>query len=194
MQVEGVVLAAGLSRRSGRYKMTLPLGDRTVIERCIEGMYEIASRIIVVVGWQAEQVREVLAPYGKVDFVLNERYRDGMFSSVKTGIASVRAPSFFLTPGDLPLIGPHVYQRMLGVSGDIVIPTFRGQRGHPVLMRSMLVPEILSQAEGTSLRDYIAAKGYVTVGVESQGILHDLDTPEDYEALLARYSCDQSDL
>jgi molybdenum cofactor cytidylyltransferase len=186
-KVDGVVLAAGLSSRSGRYKMTLALGDRTVIEHCIAGMYDVVSRIVVVVGWQAPRLQELLAGYEKVACVLNERFREGMFTSVRAGIAQVHAPRFFLIPGDYPLVGMEVYERMLGVQGDVVIPTFEGERGHPVLLSRELVPEILAQPADSSLRDTIEAKGYTTVEVDDQGILWDLDTPEDYEHLLAQY-------
>jgi molybdenum cofactor cytidylyltransferase len=76
---------------------------------------------------------------------------------------------------------------MLGVQGEVVIPTFEGQRGHPVLIRRELVPEILAQPADSSLRDYIEARGYRTVKVGDQAILWDLDTPEDYEHLLSQY-------
>ncbi len=186
-EVDGVVLAAGLSSRSKRYKMTLPLGERTVIEQSIAGMVDLVCRVYVVVGWQSERLQELLAGYDKVSFVLNERFREGMFSSVKAGIARVCAPRFFLLPGDQPLIGPQVYVQMLGTKAEIVIPTFRGQKGHPVLFASRLVPEILAQPEGSTLRDYVQGKGYTCVEVQDEGILIDLDTAEDYDLVRARY-------
>jgi molybdenum cofactor cytidylyltransferase len=186
-EVEGVVLAAGLSTRSGSYKMTLPLGDKTVIARSIESMYPIVDRIWVVVGWNAEQVREALSGYDKVEIVPNERFREGMFSSVKAGIARVGASRFLLLPGDTPLVGPVVCQRLLAIRGDIVIPTFRGRPGHPVLICSRLIPEILAQPASATLRDYIQTKARITVEVDEEGILLDLDTPEDYAMLHAKY-------
>jgi molybdenum cofactor cytidylyltransferase len=182
-EIEGVVLAAGLSSRSGRYKMALPLGGKTVIEKSIEGMYDIASRIVVVTGWRAERVRELLAAYDKVEIVLNANFRAGMFGSVKAGIARVRAPRFFLLPGDHPLIEARVYAQMLTVAGEIVIPTCEGRKGHPVLFQSHLIPEILDRPDESTLRDYILSKGYVTTEVEDRGILLDIDTPEDYDAI-----------
>jgi molybdenum cofactor cytidylyltransferase len=186
-QVEGVVLAAGLSTRSGQYKMAMPLGDRTVIERSIEGMYELVSRVIVVVGWKADLVRSLLAGYPKVECVANDDFQAGMFTSVKTGIAHVRAPRFFLLPGDHPLVGAEIYASMLTVTGDIVIPSFKGRRGHPVLFSSHLIPEILRYPDSATLRDYIRAKGYTEVEVGQEGILLDIDTPEDYRAVLVRH-------
>lgn len=184
--VEGVVLAAGLASRSGGRKMTLPLGDRMVIEHSIEGMYDIVSRILVVVGWQAEQIQQALAPYDKVEIVVNRRFRAGMFSSVKAGLAQVRAPSVFLLPGDCPLITANIYRRMLTIPGDIIIPAFEGKRGHPILLRSTLIPEILSRPDDSTLRQYIDHKGCVVVEMDDDSILYDMDTPEDYDAVCAR--------
>jgi molybdenum cofactor cytidylyltransferase len=184
--VEGVVLAAGLASRSGGYKMTLPLGAKTVIERSIEGMYGIVSRILVVVGWQAERIQQALAPYDKVEIVVNQRFRAGMFSSVKAGLAQVHAPSVFLLPGDCPLITADIYARMLAVVGDILVPTFEGERGHPVLLRSVLIPEILSRPDDSTLRQYIDCKGCVFVEMDDDSILYDMDTPEDYDTVCAR--------
>jgi molybdenum cofactor cytidylyltransferase len=186
-QVEGVVLAAGLSSRSGQYKMALPWGDKTLIEKSIEGIYELASRILVVIGWRAEQIRSLLAAYHKVELVPNDDFRAGMFSSVKVGITHIRAPRFFLLPGDHPLIGAEVYTQMLAVTEDIVIPTFGGRRGHPVLFNSHLIPEILHSSDNATLRDYIRMKGHIEVEVEQESILIDIDTLEDYHAVLSKY-------
>jgi len=76
---------------------------------------------------------------------------------------------------------------MLSVAGDIVIPTFEGRKGHPVLFGSALIPEILSQPGDATLRDYIAVKGYTALEVEDEGILLDIDTAEDYDRARARY-------
>lgn len=185
--VEGVVLAAGLSRRSGQFKMALPLGDKTLIEVTIDGMLPFVDRVIVVVGWQAERLRILLAGRRNVDLVYNERYREGMFSSVRAGIAQVRAARFFLLPGDQPLVQAEVYTRLLSAEGAITIPTCHGKKGHPVLVDSTLVPEILAQPAERTLRDYIQTKGCTTVEVEDEGILIDLDTADDYAAIAERY-------
>jgi molybdenum cofactor cytidylyltransferase len=186
--IEGVILAAGLSTRMRPYKMALPLGDKTVIASSVESMVEFVDRILVVVGWQAAQVQKLLVPYAKVRCVFNADYRSGMFSSVKAGLAQVQAARVFVLPGDHPLIGPQVYARMLALDDDIVIPTFQGRKGHPVLLRGGLVPEILAQPADSTLRDYIGARGYATVEVADPGICMDVDSPQDYERLQRRTS------
>jgi len=184
--IEGVVLAAGLSSRSGAFKMTLPLGDSTVIGCSVGGMLPFVERVHVVVGWNADRVREALAGLKRVALVHNAEYRAGMYSSVRVGIACVRAERFLLLPGDMPLVGPEVYRRLFAAKGEIVVPICRGRRGHPVLFHSALVPAILSTPEDATLRDFVDDRGYTMVEVDDEGILIDVDTPEDYAAALAR--------
>jgi molybdenum cofactor cytidylyltransferase len=186
--VEGIVLAAGLSRRAGCNKMALKLGDRTVIQHSVDGMARTVSRVFVVVGWEAERIRELLVDYGNVEIVMNDDFRRGMFSSIKAGILRVQAPRFFLLPGDHPLVGVSVYRKMLATDGDIVIPTFQGRRGHPVLMDSHLIPDILHQPEDFTLRDFIHHRGYTTVEVDDRGIRLDIDTLSDYHTIRAAYA------
>jgi molybdenum cofactor cytidylyltransferase len=181
--VEGVILAAGLSTRSGRWKMALPLGNKTVLQRCVEAMLNAVDRIWVVTGWQAERVPSLLQGYPKVNLVPNPDYRRGMFSSVQVGLARVHAERVFLTPGDYALIPSSVYAKMLDVPGEIVIPTHAGKRGHPVLLGRASIREILALHSNATLRDYIAASGFVTVEVGAPGIHLDVDTPEDYAAV-----------
>jgi CTP:molybdopterin cytidylyltransferase MocA len=55
-----------------------------------------------------------------------------------------------------------------------------------VLLSRSVIPEILALPTDAILRDYIQARGYITVGVPDEGILLDIDTPEDYQAMRAR--------
>jgi molybdenum cofactor cytidylyltransferase len=167
--------------------MTLPLGDRTVIEHTIGGMLPFVGRVIVVLGWHAERLRALLAGRPDVSLVHNDQFREGMFSSVRAGIREVNGARFFLLPGDQPLISPEVYTRLLSVDDAVVIPTYQGQRGHPVLLSRDVVPDILAMPAEATLRDAIQATGYSTVDVDDDAILLDLDTAKDYALILSRY-------
>ena len=186
LSCEGVILAAGLSTRAGCPKMELPLGDKVVIQRSVESMAGVVSRVIVVVGWGAERIRQLLAPYNQVEIVPNDDFRAGMFSSVKAGIAHVQAESFFLLPGDHPLVRVETYRRLLMAGGEIAIPSFRGRKGHPVLVASRLIPEILAEPGESSLREYIGRVGFTLVDVPDEGVTLDIDTMDDYRSALQR--------
>ena len=167
--------------------MALPLGDRTVIQRAVEGMYDAVGRICVVVGYRAGRVEQLLLGYPKVEIVQNPEYNEGMFSSVKAGIANVRAPRFFLLPGDMALVSPEVYCILSRSDGEIVIPAHQGKRGHPVLFDSRLVPEILNQPEGSTLRDVVQQHRPVVVDVDDEGVTMDIDTLDDYDSIVAKW-------
>ena len=138
-------------------------------------------------GHKIERIREILQEYSKVKIVYNENFRQGMFSSVQEGLKHVRGESFFLQPGDLPLISEEIYRRMLEASGDVIIPTYNGRKGHPVLMRSRLIDAILHQPDTSTLRDYIGRVGYAQVEVDDEGIVLDVDDLEDYHIMKRVY-------
>ncbi len=72
-----------------------------------------------------------------------------------------------------------------GAGGPVaVVPTFKGRRGHPVLLSSRLVPEVLSlPPEAGPMRNILAGHPTIVVELDSPGICRDVDTPEDYEQL-----------
>lgn len=186
MNIEGVVLAGGFSSRAGAFKMAWDIGGKSVIERCIEGMIDYCSRIIVVGGYRNEKIEELLSAYPKIETIFNQRYAEGMFTSVKAGVGHIRGERFFLTPGDYPLINPAVCQRLLDVDDQIVIPTFGGRKGHPILMTAHLAQELNQADDRSNLRSFINHHGYRTVEVDNEGILFDIDTPEDYRQVIGR--------
>lgn len=184
MGVEGIILAAGLSSRAGSYKMTLAYNNKTVIENAIDNMEEFCSRIIVVGGHQIEKLEPIVKNYSKAELVFNEDYLQGMYSSVKKGMSCLREERFFFTPGDYPMISPEVYRELLLYEAPVVIPTFEGRKGHPILFNRSIVDDVLYCLAYNNLREAIKDKHTVLVQVDCSGIIKDLDTMEDYEILL----------
>ena len=179
-------MAAGFSSRAGAFKMELPLQGKSLICRTIEGMYDFCSRIFLVGGHKIERLVELTREYAKVRVVFNEHYPSGMFSSVQEGVKHIEKEKFFFIPGDCPLVKKEVYRKLLHAPGDIVIPLFRGRKGHPVLMKSFLAEEILREPQDSNLRDFIRGKGYETVEVEDETILIDVDTKADYKKAIEK--------
>lgn len=187
-----VALAAGYSRRMGAFKPLLPLGSTTVIERVLSTVREAAVETIrVVVGWQADQLVPVLDRCGAA-WVRNERFEDGMFSSVQAGVRSLPSDlrAFFVLPGDMPLVQPATLTRLIAAwdaqPGGIVYPCYQGRRGHPPLIAAAYIPEILAETPSGGLRELLArhAQDACDIEVTDPGILVDLDTPDDYQESL----------
>lgn len=199
MQIEGVILAAGFSSRAGTFKMELLFENKTLIERVIEGMIDTCSRIIVVGGYRIERIIEITKNYPGLQIVFNKNYEKGMFSSVQEGIRHLKGDAFFIMPGDYPFITKNVFQKLKkalktttaggtrsqkgskDMGSDIFIPTFKGRKGHPVLIRKKLVDELLKEPVDSTLKTVINRNIYTLTEVDHESILLDVDTIEDYE-------------
>ncbi len=185
-KIEAVIVAAGLSRRVGKWKPALPFGGKTVIESAISPFLAVCDRIIVVGGYKFDQLRSILGKYERVKLVYNPNFEGEMFVSVKVGVAQVRSDRFFFTPGDYPLISVATLERMLEVKSKIVIPTYRGRKGHPVLINSELVPKLMREPDDSSLKKFLARHPAEIIEVDDEGIRLDIDTWDDYLKLLER--------
>jgi molybdenum cofactor cytidylyltransferase len=188
--VGAVVLAAGLSTRMGQHKIVMPWdGRRTIIEQIVEQLILArVDHIAVVTGYQATDVKRLVERQG-VEAVYNAKYQSGeMLSSLKAGLKAMPAhiSAALIVLGDQPRIQPRVVNQvaMAYAEGEnkIVAPSYQMRRGHPILIDRRLWPEILDLPDNGSLRSVMAAHrdqiGYVSVDTDS--ILRDVDTPEDY--------------
>ena len=113
--VEGIILAAGYSSRTEAFKLALPINDKPVIKHVIDAMIPICQTIYIVTGHWKDELEMLLEDYlnkkfrGQIYLVENENYQNGMFSSVKRGVSSLKRNTFFLTPGDYPLLTEEVF-------------------------------------------------------------------------------------
>ncbi len=187
--IGAVVLAAGMSRRMGQPKVLLPWGNRTIIEHIIEQLsLARVPQITVVTGHRAGEVRQIVSRSG-ADTVHNEQYTTGeMLSSLKAGLKAMPAhiSAALVVLGDQPRIQPKIVSQVMMAyaegTGDIIAPSYHMRRGHPILIDRRYWGEILDLPEDGSPRDVIDRHkdriGYVNVDTDS--VLRDVDTPEDY--------------
>jgi molybdenum cofactor cytidylyltransferase len=194
-KIGAVLLAAGYSSRMVKCKSLLPLGDLKVIERGIDTFRQAGIMDIrVVVGHRADELIPVLEEL-RIPHVFNEKYDEGMFSSIVKGVQFLPAgtKAFFLLPGDMPLIKSHtvrLLERAFNkVKADIIYPVFQKHRGHPPLIGANCFPEILLGNTSGGLRQILERREEKAYEVEvfDEGILLDLDTQEDYQRIMADY-------
>ncbi len=186
MKIGAVLVAAGCSERMGRPKLLMEAGGKTVLEHTLSGVYDVADEIVVVTGCYHDKMNEILKNYRKVKVHYNPDYKKGMFSSVTRGVQSVHAHRIFIIPGDCPLIGEEIYRRLLDIEGDIIVPAYRGRGGHPVLISEKAKKELLKESADSTLKDFIKKHGAFYVEVNTDVILKDVDTPEDFENIKER--------
>lgn len=192
--MEAIILAAGYSSRANAFKMTLPLGQMTVLEQTIAKFEGLISRVIIVAGFQAEIIQEEIAKISRknaylfqIKFVYNENFNQGMFSSIQKGCNEVNAPTFFLTPGDCPLVKKETVQLLAKHKGNIVIPSFNYKGGHPIKLSSEVKQKILETNPKSNLRVVLSSYEKKYIDVDDPGVLLDVDTPEDYQKAIDYY-------
>jgi len=178
--LEGLVLAAGLSTRSGSYKMELMFGEFSLLQQCIKSIYVECSRIIVVCGYNSGKVQELVQDFKKVKLVRNDNYEKGMFSSLKTGLMHVSSDKLLITPGDYPLFRQSTVHELALTRGSIVIPVYKSKKGHPIIISKTLYPEILMSPDSYNLRDILKNHTLVPVQTDDVGVVSDVDTMDDY--------------
>ena len=197
-EITAIVLAAGLSQRMGRFKPLLTLGAYRTIERVVK-FFQAAGigEILVVTGHRAVEIRQTIAQ-PNVRWVDNPDYHDGMFTSVLAGIRALPAHchAFFIHPVDIPLVRSQTVRRLKAAFADmpaaVLYPTFDGRRGHPTLIRTCLAPEILGYPGMGGLRALLQGHEDDSreLAVADEAVLLDLDTPEDYNRLQERLTCE----
>ncbi len=186
-----IVLAAGFSGRMEEFKPLLALGRVTLLERCVALFQEAGiGDVRVVTGHRGAELEPILARLC-VRNVVNPRYQEGMFSSVKAGIATVSGGSdpVFVLPVDVPLVRKVTILSLLDAyretPSDVLYPTFLGRRGHPPLIAARRAAEIAGWQGAGGLRAILSRweEGARELEVADEHVLHDMDTPEDYRLL-----------
>jgi molybdenum cofactor cytidylyltransferase len=199
--IVALVPAGGRSTRMGRPKLALPLGRHTVLEHAVAALRQGgAEHVLVVVGPHVPELAPLAAAAGAEVLRLAEETAD-MRATVEQGLRSLEerlrpapADGWLLCPADHPALEPAVIRQLVEArcgspDRSIVVPTFDGRRGHPVLIDWCHVAGMRALAPGVGLNVYLRQQGPATreVPVTSPGVLYDLDTPEDYERLRAAF-------
>lgn len=183
-----VMAAAGRSDRMGEWKLLLPLGGDTIVERSVRNALAGCARVILVTGYRGEELARLFSGWESVLVVSNPDYRAGMFSSIRAGVRHVGTDRFFIALADMPLISPEIYRRLalLPTSGPSATrPFFRGKKGHPVLLPSVVIDKILHFDDSHTMQDALQGIPITRLEVDDQRVIRDIDTPEDYAGIAA---------
>jgi molybdenum cofactor cytidylyltransferase len=193
-----VVLAAGLSSRmQGQHKLLLPVDGQPAVRRTVSALAAAGpEEIVVVTGFRGRAVMEALVDL-PVNFQSNPRYEEGQMTSVAAGVAALRAPCsvVLVCLADQVLLEAADYRELIDAfaamsSGSILIPVFNGQRGNPVAFSASYAAEVISGHVNPGCRKLIAEhpdEVFIHEAAHDRFVI-DMDTPEDYAVILARFS------
>jgi molybdenum cofactor cytidylyltransferase len=188
--VTGLVLGAGGSKRLGQPKQLLPFGDGTLLDHTL-GVARACNfdQLVVPIGGAADEVRE------RVDFtdaqvVVNSAYGSGCSSSIAAALDAVdpRCEVLVLMLGDQPGVTPATVQALLDGRGDapLAVCRYDDGRGHPLAFRRSVFGQLADLHGDKGVWRLLDQAGGDVVEVPIPGpVPLDVDTPEDYEAVLA---------
>jgi molybdenum cofactor cytidylyltransferase len=190
--ISGILLAAGESRRMGSPKALLRSQSQTFIERICAAFFTAGvDELVVVLGAHADALRPALPAHPALHTVVNSRYFLGQLSSLMAGIGALSPESEAAVVNlvDHPLVTAETIRALIDSFREaplpILIASYQGRRGHPVLFSSQTYGEILAAPldQGAKVVVRKDPARVREVPLDDPGILADIDTPEDY----ARY-------
>jgi len=189
--VTGLVLAAGESKRMRKPKMLLPFRGRTIIETVLgEALKSGLDETWVVLGGDREAVEEKII-HLPVKICVNRNFKKGMLSSIHRGLQSIspNTEAVCLILGDQPEIHAdtinHLIRAFRKSEQGMVIPVYKGRRGHPVIIDAGYRKEIFVLNPDIGLKELMQRHpGDIhEVEMDEEAVLKDIDTPEDYQKL-----------
>ena len=191
--ITGIVLAAGTSSRLGRPKQLLELHGKPLLQHVVDTATAAPlDEIVVVLGYEADAVREVIAFPERARVVVNADFALGQSTSLRAGIDAAGASSdaVVIVLGDQPGVSAElialVVQTWLETGAPIVRATFRGAPGHPVLFARSEWGALRDVGGDRGARDLLAGVPERVRDVEmGTDPPPDVDTWEQYERLIA---------
>ena len=188
-KVGGVIPAAN-KRMS---QPLLQIGTISVIRRIVI-TYQQAGifPIVIITGAAEEDVKWQLSNYGVV-FVQNTESDDPeLLTSVKIGLKHLegKCDRVMFTPVNVPMFSPTTLLTLMEREEDVVIASYQGRGGHPVLISEKAIPTILAYTGGNGLRDAIASSDLwrAWVDVDDKGVLLSVHNVEELEAQLEEHN------
>ena len=194
--ISAIVLAAGESRRMGTgNKLLLPIGEVPLLRHTVDTLLNCPLReIVVVLGHEHGQLQPLLNGLA-VRCTVNPHHEEGQMTSVHAGLAalSTNCNGVMVCLGDQALLTPRDLTCLMDAFSDIgertiLVPTYRQQRGNPVVFSYAHRDAILAGGRNLGCRKLMDSNPELVAALEmdTDHVIVDLDTPDDYRAVLSR--------
>jgi molybdenum cofactor cytidylyltransferase len=188
--VTGLVLGAGGSSRLGRPKQLLAYGDDTLLGHAVAVARACPfDQIVVPIGAAADEIRANVDLAG-ADVVVNDAYGTGCSSSIAAALSVVdaRCDVLVLLLGDQPGVTPATVAALLAGSdgAPLAVCRYDDGRGHPIAFARDVFDELAELHGDKGVWKLLDRRAGDVVEVRIAGLVPlDVDTPEDYQAVLA---------
>src|ERR1700736_497967 len=184
-RISAIVLAAGEAARFGQCKQLMRLGDKPLLQHVIDNLAQSKiDEVVVVLGARADEIREQIQ-LGKASAILNPDYANGMSTSIQAGLRAIDADAAMIVLADQPLVTSRTLDALIDEyrrsKPSVVIPTFNGFRGNPVIVDRSLFDEMMTIRGDVGCRAIFGNHPVHMLPVDDRGVVTDIDTMEEYE-------------
>ena len=188
--ISAILLAAGQSKRmNGENKLTKKIQDIPLIKHSVKNILSSSiDELIVVLGYQKEIVEKLIGKNEKMKIVFNKNFENGMASSIKTGLNhfSEETEAFFICLGDMPLVNHNIYNQLIKSKGNkkIIVPTYKGQQGNPVLFDKSMKDNIMNILGDTGAKKILELNKdkILNLEINDQSITKGFDTQGNFNS------------
>ena len=191
MKIGAIILSAGQGiRYKNSYKLLSEYNGKSMVRTVVEKALQVGfDPIIIVAGYRHEEIEQEISDLSVIT-VINPEWYTGQASSFRCGIQALEdnVDSIAALLADMPAVSIETLQTLMKTQIEnpdrLIAPFYQGRRGNPVLFPQWTFPMILSQSSGDSggrflLKEY----GAIQVATDDWGVIADVDTVEDYQAL-----------
>ena len=190
--VSAILLAAGQSKRlRGENKLTKLFKGKPLINHILFSLIKSkVSKIIIVLGFEHLKIKTKLLKSKKINFVINDNYKKGMSSSIKTGLKKLpkNSKGFLIALGDMPNITKTTINKIcLSITKsdkEIILPKFKNRTGNPIGFKQSMIKNIYKIKGDRGAKDMIKKnnKKIKFLNINSKSILVNLNTKRNFSS------------
>ncbi|GAC1373472.1 MAG: nucleotidyltransferase family protein [Hymenobacter sp.] len=188
-----LLLAAGASARMGQPNQLLPYRGRTLLRHAAETAVATGAAPIVLVTGALHEPLAVAVAGLPIHVVHNAEWPTGMASSIRAGLAAVagaQPSACLIVLGDQPLVTPALLRQLITQQQETQAPAVAAAYGDtlgvPAVFDRRLFPALRQLRGLQGANRLLAELGDAAGSVPFPAALVDVDTPEQYAALLQR--------
>jgi molybdenum cofactor cytidylyltransferase len=189
--ITAIVMASGYSKRMGENKLLIEFRGKPIIKWVLEALKNSkVDRTIVVT--RGETILGMGREYG-FDVVENNEASEGISASIRLGVEHAGdSDGYLFVAADQPFLSSELIDTLVDhfikCPKCIVVPSYEGRRGNPVLFPSDLRADFLNLRGDTGGKAVISLNRarVESVEIEDEMVLVDIDTREEFERLIGK--------